>query len=303
MQLNRHALRALRERSGLSVSALAHLAGVSQPHLSNVEVGRRQASDELICRLAGALRVPVVALLGDVPEGSAPGPGADQPHHLADDLAPSPRLPRAGSADVEHPPRVPDPPEGGAHPTKGATMTTSDLVPLGLAARPVQLPGPARPTRSRRLPLAFVGAASVAGLLAAAPPAQAETYYTSGCSVKSLSNNVWYNRSFQARIVGVIEDGTGKYIWNHYDYKYEVDPALSFGAASDERVIISNGYDSGGENPWHSPDSHATNVGYVTEPNWKGAKSWWGYTRVTFRAAFDIPGHPDPHCDVATAVV
>ena len=66
MPINPHALRAIRERSGLSVSALASLAGASQPHLSNVESGRRQASPDLIQRLARALKVPVVALLSDV---------------------------------------------------------------------------------------------------------------------------------------------------------------------------------------------------------------------------------------------
>ncbi|HEY5154932.1 MAG TPA: helix-turn-helix transcriptional regulator [Acidimicrobiales bacterium] len=66
MPINPYALRAIRERSGLSVSALAELAGASQPHLSNIERGRRQASPDLICRLAKALKVPTVALLADV---------------------------------------------------------------------------------------------------------------------------------------------------------------------------------------------------------------------------------------------
>ncbi len=71
MPLNRHALRVIRERSGLSLSALAVLADVSQPHLSNIERGRRQASPALINRLAAALKVPVVALLVD--DGPAGG--------------------------------------------------------------------------------------------------------------------------------------------------------------------------------------------------------------------------------------
>jgi transcriptional regulator with XRE-family HTH domain len=65
MVLNRHALRIIRERSGLSVSALAADAGVSQPHLSNIESGRRQASPEVARRLAAALKVPLLALLAD----------------------------------------------------------------------------------------------------------------------------------------------------------------------------------------------------------------------------------------------
>ena len=73
MPVNRHALRVIRERSGLSLSALAALAAVSQPHLSNIERGRRQASPALIRRLAEALKVPVVALLLD----AEPAGGAD----------------------------------------------------------------------------------------------------------------------------------------------------------------------------------------------------------------------------------
>jgi len=47
MLLNRHALRIIRERSGLTVSALAEQAGISQPHLSNLERGRRRASPDV----------------------------------------------------------------------------------------------------------------------------------------------------------------------------------------------------------------------------------------------------------------
>ena len=65
MQLNRHALNVIRTRSGLSVSALAEAAGISQPHLSNLEAGKRQASEQAITRLAEALKVPVVALVND----------------------------------------------------------------------------------------------------------------------------------------------------------------------------------------------------------------------------------------------
>jgi transcriptional regulator with XRE-family HTH domain len=73
MQLNGHALRIIRERSGLTVSALAELAGISQPHLSNIERGRRMASPEVAARLAEVLRVPLVALLAE--------PGAPAPSH------------------------------------------------------------------------------------------------------------------------------------------------------------------------------------------------------------------------------
>ena len=65
MQVNPHALRVIRERSGLSVTQLARLAGLSQPHLSNIETGRRQASPATVRRLADVLHVPVLALIAD----------------------------------------------------------------------------------------------------------------------------------------------------------------------------------------------------------------------------------------------
>lgn len=67
MQVNPHALRVIRERSGLSVSELARAAGLSQPHLSNIEIGRRQASPAVIRSLADALRVPLLSLITDPP--------------------------------------------------------------------------------------------------------------------------------------------------------------------------------------------------------------------------------------------
>lgn len=65
MQVNPHALRVIRERSGLSVSELARTAGLSQPHLSNIETGKRQASPAALRQLADALRVPLLALIAD----------------------------------------------------------------------------------------------------------------------------------------------------------------------------------------------------------------------------------------------
>jgi transcriptional regulator with XRE-family HTH domain len=74
VQLNGHALRIIRERSGLSVSALASEVGISQPHLSNIERGHRRASPEVSHRLAVALRVPLLALLAD-PDDPTANPG------------------------------------------------------------------------------------------------------------------------------------------------------------------------------------------------------------------------------------
>lgn len=45
------------------MSELARLAGLSQPHLSNIEMGKRQASPAVAKRLAEVLRVPLVAIL------------------------------------------------------------------------------------------------------------------------------------------------------------------------------------------------------------------------------------------------
>jgi DNA-binding transcriptional regulator YiaG len=67
MRINRHELRAIRERSGLSCSELAHAAGLSQPHVANVENGRRSASPAAIVALAAALRVPLVAIICEPP--------------------------------------------------------------------------------------------------------------------------------------------------------------------------------------------------------------------------------------------
>ena len=75
MLLNRHALRVIRERSGLSISALADPAGISQPHLSNIESGRRRASAAVISQLAVALKVPLVVLLADVDGEEEPDDG------------------------------------------------------------------------------------------------------------------------------------------------------------------------------------------------------------------------------------
>lgn len=78
MKVNRYALRVIRERSGLSISELARQCGTSQPHLSNIETGRRSASPALLRELAIVLKVPVLALLVDPEDDSesATGPQA-----------------------------------------------------------------------------------------------------------------------------------------------------------------------------------------------------------------------------------
>ena len=76
MRLNPSALKALRERSGLSIKGLAeeateHLQGekpVDPNHLSNIEAGRRNPSEQLGVALAKALKVPLTAILADPAE-------------------------------------------------------------------------------------------------------------------------------------------------------------------------------------------------------------------------------------------
>jgi transcriptional regulator with XRE-family HTH domain len=290
VQLNRHALRVIRQRSGLTVSALARRAGVSQPHLSNIERGRRQASPELIGRLAGALRVPVVALLAEPDDEPEPAPT------FFIRARPSPgwscRRRRPGSAQQQ------------GRAMQRSTTHSPTTAPPG-PPPDVQMPGTSSPIAGprRRVGMAAVGLVSAGAVLAGMAPAQAETYYTGQCSVSASILGENYYRTFQARIAGSIENGTGKYIWNHYDYRYSVDIHLSSGASSNEQVTFTNGYSDGLSNPWNSPDNHGSSGDWILEGNWKGAKSYWGSTKVKFYVAFDIPGTPDPHCNAYTALV
>lgn len=65
MRINGAALRAIRERSGLTITALAQGVGISQPHLSNVELGRRTLASRVAVQIAAELRVPLAAILAD----------------------------------------------------------------------------------------------------------------------------------------------------------------------------------------------------------------------------------------------
>ena len=59
------ALKALRERSGFTVTAFATEIMIVPGHLSNIEAGRRQASPDVVRRMAEVLKVPLPALLLD----------------------------------------------------------------------------------------------------------------------------------------------------------------------------------------------------------------------------------------------
>lgn len=72
MQINRAALTALRERSGLSKSELAGRAKLDRTLVTRIENGERRATPAVMKRLAEALQVSVVALMG-------PDEPSDQP--------------------------------------------------------------------------------------------------------------------------------------------------------------------------------------------------------------------------------
>ena len=74
------AVRALRTRRGLTQEALAERAQLHRTYVTEVELGRRNVSLYNIARLAAALDVPMMELIGDAEVRAAsegPGPGAD----------------------------------------------------------------------------------------------------------------------------------------------------------------------------------------------------------------------------------
>jgi transcriptional regulator with XRE-family HTH domain len=52
-------LHELRDKADLSLRELARKVGISSPFLSDMELGRRFPSEEILAKLAGALNVPV----------------------------------------------------------------------------------------------------------------------------------------------------------------------------------------------------------------------------------------------------
>ena len=66
--LTRHngaTIRAFRLKAGMKPGEFASKAGISYPHLDNVENERKEASVEVLYRIASALDVPIRALLRD----------------------------------------------------------------------------------------------------------------------------------------------------------------------------------------------------------------------------------------------
>lgn len=75
MDLNREALKVIRERSGLSKTALAERAGVDRTLVHRIENGERNATPAVIRKFADALQCPLMALIG--PATSTDEPPAD----------------------------------------------------------------------------------------------------------------------------------------------------------------------------------------------------------------------------------
>ncbi len=71
MIVNGAALRTIRERSGLSQTALARAVGTDRSHLSNIENGRRNCSEKLVIAIAEALKIDLPAILADPTEGAS----------------------------------------------------------------------------------------------------------------------------------------------------------------------------------------------------------------------------------------
>lgn len=62
MQINPHALRALRERSGYSIRQFAAASGVPKTTIAETEAGHRNPSPATVKKLADCLQVPIVAI-------------------------------------------------------------------------------------------------------------------------------------------------------------------------------------------------------------------------------------------------
>lgn len=68
MNLNRDALRTIRERSGFTKASLATAAGVDRSLVHRLENGERSATPTVLRKLADALQCPLHALIGPAEE-------------------------------------------------------------------------------------------------------------------------------------------------------------------------------------------------------------------------------------------
>lgn len=60
---NGYAIRAIREREGLTVSELARAVDISDPHLRNIELENKSARPEHLARIAAQIRCPLAAIV------------------------------------------------------------------------------------------------------------------------------------------------------------------------------------------------------------------------------------------------
>ncbi len=65
MKANGQAIQAIRERSGLTKTQLADAAGIDRTHLHRIETGERNGTPAQITAVAGALKVPLTAIICD----------------------------------------------------------------------------------------------------------------------------------------------------------------------------------------------------------------------------------------------
>lgn len=64
MTSNGAAIKAIRERTGLTCSQLARTAGIDRTHLHRIESGERRGTPAQIAAIAAALAVPTTAIIG-----------------------------------------------------------------------------------------------------------------------------------------------------------------------------------------------------------------------------------------------
>lgn len=66
MKINPAAVKAIRERSGVTQAKLAELADIDTGAMSKIESGQRNATLAQAAAIAVALKVPLVAIIADV---------------------------------------------------------------------------------------------------------------------------------------------------------------------------------------------------------------------------------------------
>lgn len=77
------AIRQLREQRGLTLENLAANADISYQYLSGIETGKENFSIRILEKIAGALEMPVLALITDAYGREHPGPAPAPPAKAA----------------------------------------------------------------------------------------------------------------------------------------------------------------------------------------------------------------------------